>query len=97
VTASHEGHAILAVEPEHYLYYELPGSSSWDESTVAWGLQAIGAPSSSYSGKGVGVAVLDTGIYLMHPDLAEKVEVAQSFVAGQSAEISMDMELIVRE
>jgi subtilisin family serine protease len=86
VTASHEGQAILAVEPEHYLYYEVPGSFPWDESTVSWGLQAIGVPSSSYSGKGVGVAVLDTGIYLAHPDLTERVEMAQSFVAGQSVE-----------
>lgn len=84
ITASHEGQDILAVEPEHYLYFEVP-NSPWDESTASWALQAIGVPSSSYSGKGVGVAVLDTGIYMGHSDLADRVEMAQSFV-GQSAD-----------
>jgi subtilisin family serine protease len=35
-----------------------------------WGLNATGASTSQYSGKGVKVAILDTGIYAAHPAFA---------------------------
>jgi len=57
-----------------------------DTAFATWGLQATGALSSSYSGRGVRVAVLDTGIDGDHPDFAGRRIVAQSFVPGLTAD-----------
>lgn len=50
-----------------------------DTAQFTWGLQATGVPSSPYSGKGVKVAVLDTGIDTTHPDLASVVTESKDF------------------
>jgi subtilisin family serine protease len=51
-----------------------------------WGLQATEVVTSPRTGRGVRVAVLDTGVDLAHPDLAGRAVTATSFVAGQSAQ-----------
>ena len=50
--------------------------------TTAWGVQAVGADTSSCTGKGIVVAVLDTGIDAAHPAFAG-VEVIQKDFTGE--------------
>jgi subtilisin family serine protease len=57
-----------------------------DESRVTWGLQAVGAHTSAFSGDGIKVAVLDTGFDLQHPDFAGRNPVTRSFVAGEQVQ-----------
>ncbi len=69
--------------------------STPDESQATWGLQATRVLASKYSGRGIKVAVLDTGFdftpdatgkQIFHPDFNGRVIVTQSFVTGaQSA------------
>ncbi len=53
-----------------------------DTATFTWGLQATGVTRSRFTGKGIRVAVLDTGLDLRHPDFAGRKIVPQSFVPG---------------
>ncbi len=57
-----------------------------DTPEYTWGLQATEVVSSPRTGRGIRVAVLDTGLDLAHPDLAGRAVTATSFVPGQSAQ-----------
>src|SRR5437868_1739616 len=48
-----------------------------------WGLAACRVPTSPRSGVGIKVAVLDTGMFLTHPDFIGRPVVSQSFITGQ--------------
>ncbi|KAA0253170.1 protease [Acidobacteria bacterium ACD] len=61
---------------------DLLGSPALGESEYTWGLQATNVHRSAFSGKGVKVAVLDTGFDLKHPDYPHREIVAESFVPG---------------
>ncbi|HUR53637.1 MAG TPA: S8 family serine peptidase, partial [Gemmataceae bacterium] len=50
-----------------------------DNAQSTWGLQATGVLTSPFSGQGVRVAVLDTGLDLNHIDFAGRAIVTQSF------------------
>jgi subtilisin family serine protease len=57
-----------------------------DEQHVTWGIQAIRANMSSMTGRGVKIAVLDTGVDTDHPDLTGCIEETASFVPGETVE-----------
>jgi len=63
-----------------------PVPAAWNETQFTWGLQATNVPHSRFSGKGVRVSVLDTGMDLGHPDFAGRTITPQSFVAGQTVQ-----------
>ncbi|NUT53118.1 MAG: S8 family serine peptidase [Saccharothrix sp.] len=84
---------ISVVEEERVVYaYSAPpetgavAAPAVDESVFTWGLQAVGANLSSVTGKGVRVAVLDTGFTVAHPDFAGRTVVTQSFINGESVD-----------
>ncbi len=57
-----------------------------DETTLTWGLRAVGVPRSAATGAGIRVAVLDTGVVRDHPDLAGRTLQARSFVDGEDVD-----------
>jgi subtilisin len=57
-----------------------------DESQATWGVQGVKAVFSCRSGRGIKIAVLDTGMDLMHPDFAGRTITSQSFVLGQAVQ-----------
>ncbi|MGB3761928.1 MAG: S8 family serine peptidase [Ornithinimicrobium sp.] len=62
------------------------GVSFEDTDAFTWGLQAIGMELSGFTGQGIKVAVLDTGMDLEHPDFDGRAITHQSFVAGETAQ-----------
>ncbi len=67
----------------------VPGSTlvlDVDESQTTWGLQATSVVNSSFSGRGIRVAILDTGMDLTHPDFAGRSITPQSFIQGENAQ-----------
>lgn len=65
---------------------EITAAAVVDESVLTWGLQATKAAVSQFTGRGIRVAVLDTGLDLGHPDFAGRPIVSQSFVQGQAVQ-----------
>lgn len=51
---------------------------------LEWGLKAINMQSSLYTGKGVDICILDTGIELSHPDFSGREIEGKSFINGES-------------
>ena len=68
---------VLEVRPEFWMF-ALPRIQ--DQVQQTWGVTAVGAEASQYSGKGIGVCILDTGIDPDHPDLTGRVGGTRSFV-----------------
>ena len=59
-----------------------PAATLTDTDEFTWGLIATRASSTGATGAGVGVAILDTGLDLEHPDFAGRPVVSMSFVEG---------------
>lgn len=57
-------------------------AAALDESQTTWGLQVTRALATPFSGRGVRVAVLDTGIDLNHPDFVGRIAGSKSFLQG---------------
>ena len=49
-----------------------------------YNLDSISLKKSKYSGKGVNVAILDTGFYVKHPDFANRTIEGKSFIDGEA-------------
>jgi subtilisin len=56
------------------------------DGAATWGLQATKVLDSGYSGRGIKIAVLDTGLDLAHPDFVGRLITAKSFITGQDAQ-----------
>ncbi len=90
--AAGEPGPISVVEPERIVralaapVQAQAGSTVVDESQFTWGLQAVGAPLCSVSGKGVRLAVLDTGFTVDHPDFAGRTVLTNSFIKGETVD-----------
>jgi subtilisin len=57
-----------------------------DDMASTWGLKATKVMDSKLTGKGMKVAVLDTGMDLLHPDFAGRSIISKSFVPGEDAQ-----------
>lgn len=89
--AADEPGPIALIEPERFVQAITaptaePEAETADETLFTWGLQATGAPNSQATGKGIKVAVLDTGFDLDHPDFHDRTVVHSSFVQGQEVQ-----------
>jgi subtilisin family serine protease len=81
----------------NYLYDQLSGEAGvaegiearaafQDTAQFTWGLQATRVDTSTFSGGGIRVAVLDTGFDFQHPDFAGRPTVSESFIPDESAQ-----------
>jgi subtilisin len=57
-----------------------------DESVRTWGLVVTRVTESRRTGRGVRIAVLDTGVDLTHPDFANRSLATQSFIDGETVQ-----------
>ena len=72
-----------AIQPQGGIHLASP-SATPDGARHTWALQTTGVTESRFSGRGIRVAILDTGLDLEHPDFSGRPIVSRSFVAGQS-------------
>lgn len=84
--------AVQIVEPERVVHVfaapaeEEAPEATVDESVLTWGLQAVGADVSTATGKGIKIAVLDTGWEKNHPDFAGRTITTKSFITGEDVQ-----------
>ncbi|MBV8555054.1 MAG: S8 family serine peptidase [Planctomycetaceae bacterium] len=57
-----------------------------DDAVSTWGLKATRVLSSRFSGRGIRVAVLDTGFDLQHPDFLGHAVTGQSFIPNETVQ-----------
>jgi subtilisin family serine protease len=68
---------------------QMADRASRDTAQLTWGLQVTGMDTSIHTGRGVRIAVLDTGLDLTHPDFAGRPVTARSFVPAPGSPDSM--------
>ncbi len=57
-----------------------------DDAQSTWGLKATNVVNSRWTGRGIKVAVLDTGLDLQHPDFRGRTITTRSFISGQTVQ-----------
>jgi subtilisin family serine protease len=62
------------------------GQEAEAQAGATWGLQATRVLNSRFSGRGIRVAVLDTGMDLQHPDFVGRPIVGKSFISGEAVQ-----------
>jgi subtilisin family serine protease len=62
---------------------EVDGVAEDADADLTWGLRAVGVPTTGFTGRGVKVAVLDTGLDAAHPDMGARAVESASFVRGE--------------
>src|ERR1700722_16092349 len=82
------GGDVVSIEPERIVraIQVASDASTPSEALDTWGVQTTRVAQSRFSGRGVRIAVLDTGLDLQHPDFVGRSIVSQSFVAGESVD-----------
>lgn len=88
-----KGSHFLSSEPERYLRaFQATskgrggkGISFRDTATATWGIHAMNAAKSPFTGKGIKMAILDTGFDFTHPDFAGRTIHRKSFVGTRQA------------
>ncbi|MGK3995482.1 S8 family serine peptidase [Sorangium sp. So ce1024] len=70
--------------PERELHE--PVTRPLDQGNMTWGLNAIGIDKSPFTGRGIRVAILDTGLDSDHPDFRGRKIVSQSFVPRETVQ-----------
>lgn len=58
-------------------------SSFADDARAYWGVHAVRALTSRFTGKNIPIAVLDTGFLLSHPDFQDRAISSKSFISGE--------------
>ncbi|MGL5009038.1 MAG: S8 family serine peptidase [Paracoccaceae bacterium] len=71
---------IAQVRPEYWMFAL---DQFQDSGSATWGLQATGVLQSPFTGRGISLCVLDTGIDLQHPDFLTRAITQRSFVQGE--------------
>jgi subtilisin family serine protease len=84
--------AFLVSEPERFVRALATSSGSKgkgslykDTTAAAWGIHAVGATGVRVTGKGVKLAILDTGFDFTHPDFSGRTIHRRSFVGTRQA------------
>lgn len=86
--SSSSKNTFIYSEPERYVYAltSIKSGSFQDDSIASWAMHATNVLTSKFSGKGVNVAILDTGFNLKHPDFVGRVMNSKSFIRGQKVD-----------
>lgn len=75
--------SVLEARPEFWMF----AIQAFQDSTErTWGVAATGAETTQFTGAGIKLAVLDTGLDFDHPDFIGRNVVQQSFVTGETAQ-----------
>ena len=79
---------VRSVRPEFFLFQSSLALAPpvADTAEATWGIAATGAAESPFTGRGIRLAVLDTGIDLEHPAFAGREIVSRSFVEGEGVD-----------